>query len=206
MITTLVFDIGNVLSHFSFDRIVAQTSPYTAKPTDLVKGVFVKWSHPFCLGELEPEASAKHCLDELEFTGSAEDLRNVYNSGFTPNAAMRPIIERYAKDYRLLYLSDTNAWHLEHLLEHDPLLPYFRCGTASFNARALKPDAAIYEHAVQEHGVSPKEAIFIDDRLPNVRGAEAVGFTGLHYELTQHGTFEKQLAEYLDSTAGRDLQ
>ena len=197
MITTLVFDIGNVLSHFCFDVIANEASRRTSMSARSVREVFVRWSQPFCIGDMEATAFAEHCLEDLQFTGSAEDLKRAYNAGFTSNKAMNPVIERCAADYRLLYLSDTNPWHLEHLLEHEPLLSRFEGGTASFSAQALKPKAAIYEYAMQEHGFSASEAIFIDDRMPNVKGAEAVGFTGLHYDLNHHATFEAQLAEHL---------
>lgn len=197
MITTLVFDIGNVLSHFSFDRIVDGASCHTALDKQAIKDVVIRWSHPFCLGDLDAAAFANHCLEDLQFTGSTEDLKRAYNSGFEPNQVIRSVIEHHAKDYRLLYLSDTNAWHLEHLLEHDPLLPFFEGGTVSFQARSLKPDPAIYEYAAKAHGFPPSEAIFIDDKSANVAGAEAVGFTGLCYEANRHEAFEEQLAARL---------
>ena len=42
----------------------------------------------------------------------------------------------------------------------------------------LKPDPAIYRHVLDDLGISAAEAVFIDDREPNVRGAESVGITG----------------------------
>ncbi len=196
--TTLVFDIGNVLSHFSFDALAAEAVEFTELPIAQIRDVFIQWSEPFCLGDLGPDDFAQRCLEDLQFSGDAEDLRRVYNMGFSPNEAMRPVIERYKESHRLYYLSDTNIWHLEHLLVHDPLLPHFEGGTASFEARALKPSAAIYEHAAREHAFSPAEAIFIDDRAPNVAGAEAAGFTGLHYDPGEHADFEARLTGLLD--------
>lgn len=197
-ITTLVFDIGNVISHFSFEKIATEAARFTTLPIPAIKEVLIKWSHPFCTSELEAVAFTKHCLDDLQFTGTAEDLRTAYNGGFSPNEAMRPVIERYAPDFPLYYLSDTNAWHLEHLLAHDPLLPHFKGGTVSCEVGILKPDGAIYERAAQDHGFSPSHAVFIDDRLGNVVGAEAVGFTGLHYEPDKHADFEEALAALLE--------
>ena len=52
--------------------------------------------------------------------------------------------------------------------------------TFSFELLTVKPQAAIYRHAIEGLGVTPQEALFIDDKLPNVHGAIAVG---LHAEL-----------------------
>ncbi|MFT4637312.1 MAG: FMN phosphatase YigB (HAD superfamily) [Verrucomicrobiales bacterium] len=196
-INTLVFDIGNVLSHFCFEGIAAEAVRYTNLPIPAIQKVLIQWSHPFCLGELEEADFAKHCLEDLRFTGTAEDLKRAYNSGFTPNKVMRAVIERYASHYALYYLSDTNAWHLEHLLTHDPLLPHFKGGTTSIEVGVLKPNTAIYERASKVHGFSPSQAVFIDDREANVASAEAVGFTGLRYEPDRHADFEQQLSALL---------
>ena len=196
-ITTLVFDIGNVLSHFSFDSMVTEDLQFTNLPTEDILDILIKWSHPFCTGDIDENAFAERCMDELNFTGTVADLKRLYNLGFKPNHRMAPVVELYASRYALYYLSDTNPWHINFLLDNDPLLPRFRSGTTSFEARVLKPDPTIYEFAARKHDFLPEEAIFIDDRAANVAGAQAVGYVGLHYEPDQHTTFEKQLATAL---------
>jgi putative hydrolase of the HAD superfamily len=42
----------------------------------------------------------------------------------------------------------------------------------------LKPQPEIYQHVLDGLGISGAEAVFIDDREANVRGAEALGITG----------------------------
>lgn len=46
----------------------------------------------------------------------------------------------------------------------------------------VKPSAAIYLHAVEQLGVRPEEALFIDNLAPNVAGAEAAGLHGIIFE------------------------
>ncbi|GLY26209.1 HAD family phosphatase [Micromonospora sp. NBRC 101691] len=50
-----------------------------------------------------------------------------------------------------------------------------------------KPEPGIYLHAARQIGVEPADCLFVDDRLRNVRGAEAVGMTGLHYVDPEQG-------------------
>ena len=38
-----------------------------------------------------------------------------------------------------------------------------------------KPNHNIYQFVLQEQGIAPKEALFIDDRLDNIKGAREVG-------------------------------
>jgi putative hydrolase of the HAD superfamily len=52
----------------------------------------------------------------------------------------------------------------------------------SSELRLAKPERAIYERAVAELGVRPDEALFIDDREPNVEGAREAGLHGVRFE------------------------
>jgi FMN phosphatase YigB (HAD superfamily) len=53
--------------------------------------------------------------------------------------------------------------------------------TFSAEVRLIKPDAAIYEHSLRGVGVAASEALFVDDKEPNVQGARAVGLRALRF-------------------------
>jgi putative hydrolase of the HAD superfamily len=61
-----------------------------------------------------------------------------------------------------------------------PFLDHFDHATLSYERKLVKPQAAIYTHSILGVGVEPNEALFLDDKLPNIEGARA---TGLHAEL-----------------------
>lgn len=48
----------------------------------------------------------------------------------------------------------------------------------------MKPDARLYQIALDRLGVAPHESIFIDDFRHNIEGAQAVGMAGIHYSPT----------------------
>ncbi|GAA1692532.1 haloacid dehalogenase [Nonomuraea maheshkhaliensis] len=72
---------------------------------------------------------------------------------------------------------DTMEEHLDRLG-----LTYFADDVVS-SARVgvAKPDPRIYEIAAERAGVAPERCLFVDDRLPNVEAARALGMTGVHY-------------------------
>nr|WP_240973384.1 HAD-IA family hydrolase [Nonomuraea sp. FMUSA5-5] len=80
----------------------------------------------------------------------------------------------------------TNA--MDTLEEHiDRLgLTYFADDVVS-SARVgvAKPDPRIYEIAAERAGAAPARCLFVDDRLPNVEAARALGMTGIHYRSLQ---------------------
>jgi epoxide hydrolase-like predicted phosphatase len=67
----------------------------------------------------------------------------------------------------------TTQWHIEDAFHHLII---------SAEIGLMKPDAAIYQLALQQLSTSPKETVFIDDMLKNVEGARAVGIQAIHFQ------------------------
>jgi putative hydrolase of the HAD superfamily len=63
-------------------------------------------------------------------------------------------------------------------LRHGILGDFFDAVYVSGELKLLKPDAAIYEHVLSDLGIAAADAIFIDNRADNVRGAQSVGISG----------------------------
>jgi epoxide hydrolase-like predicted phosphatase len=58
----------------------------------------------------------------------------------------------------------------------------------------MKPEARIYQLALEQAGVSPNEAVFVDDFIENIDGCEALGMRGIHFRSSQQAIDElKQL-------------
>jgi putative hydrolase of the HAD superfamily len=62
-----------------------------------------------------------------------------------------------------------------HLRDTLKLFERFTTITYSFEIGYAKPDPEIYLHALASLGVAPGEALFVDDRFPNVEAARALG-------------------------------
>lgn len=75
-----------------------------------------------------------------------------------------------------------------------PWFHHFDAYTFSAEIRATKPDAAIYRHSLEQLGVQPGEALFVDDREINIQGARVVGMEGLVY--TTAARLREDLAEW----------
>jgi putative hydrolase of the HAD superfamily len=59
-----------------------------------------------------------------------------------------------------------------------PLGDLFEACYVSGELNLLKPDPKIYNHVLNDLGISPGETVFIDNRAANIRSAEALGITG----------------------------
>ena len=56
-----------------------------------------------------------------------------------------------------------------------PWLPEFDHTTFSCDLRSTKPSPEIYEHSLAGLGVGASDALLLDDRVENIRAAEALG-------------------------------
>ncbi len=74
-------------------------------------------------------------------------------------------------------------------------LGHFDQVTFSYRLGVIKPEPGIYRYALQNLGVAPEEALFLDDRSDNVAGARAIG---LHAEVftTWEEFLERHRASY----------
>ena len=61
---------------------------------------------------------------------------------------------------------------------HGPLGDFFAACYVSGELGLLKPHPEIYRHVLDDLGIAPAEAVFVDNRAPNVAGAQALGITG----------------------------
>ena len=55
----------------------------------------------------------------------------------------------------------------------------------SAEVKLAKPDARIYQLALERLGVQAEEAVFVDDVLENVQAAQALGMRGVQFKSTE---------------------
>jgi epoxide hydrolase-like predicted phosphatase len=128
------------------------------------------------LGRITPRAYW-HGVAELLYMRQDDiaELRRDYFSGDRLNHRVVALIrDLREKEYRIALLSNESLQLESRLHEHgindlfDPILISAQMGI-------MKPDPTVYRVALQTLGAQPYEAVFIDDSLVNVRGAQPLG-------------------------------
>jgi putative hydrolase of the HAD superfamily len=112
---------------------------------------------------------------------------------FEPNAPMIEIVDKLAGNLPIYLLSNTNDIHLEYMRRTYPFFAKFSGGVYSHEAKASKPGKAIYETVCRQCGLEPATTFFIDDLLPNIETARALGFQTHHYHHERHDALLAQL-------------
>jgi len=99
------------------------------------------------------------------------------------------LLQQLQQHYDTFLLSNTNAIHLEkfnHMLLESRGLPsldaFFNKAYYSHLIGYRKPEKEAYQLILDEHGLDPAATLFIDDTLPNIEGARAVGLQTIHLQ------------------------
>jgi putative hydrolase of the HAD superfamily len=82
-------------------------------------------------------------------------------------------------------LTNTNPTHYDYFTRHMPLMQRLDRVIASFHVGHRKPETQIFQAAAQLIGHPPANLLFIDDLVPNVEGARAVGY---HAEICERSS------------------
>ncbi len=88
---------------------------------------------------------------------------------------IRPVLKELSRNFRLGVVSN-NYGNLNSMLASEGLLDYFSVVADSGQVGALKPDARLFQHALDALKLTPAQALMVGDSLPrDMRGAEALG-------------------------------
>lgn len=85
-------------------------------------------------------------------------------------------------EHRLLALTNWSAETFPVALSLYDFLQWFEGIVVSGTEKTRKPFPEIYQTLLSRYSVEPASAVFIDDVLKNVEGAEQVGIKGIHFQ------------------------
>ena len=186
MITTIIFDMGNVLIDFRwaalfhemglngerFDRMAGAT---VLDPVwkEFDRGV---WSDDMLLDAFIKNAP------ELE-----KEMRDFMSDRFTGLLRKFDYTDEWLdklkeKGYRLYILSNFSFKALRECAKELDYVSKVDGAVMSCDIKMIKPDPSIYTYLLDTYGIDPEEAVFIDDTAENVRAAEAFGMKGIVFK------------------------
>lgn len=141
-------------------------------------------------GRVSPEDFLAAMHQHVPHPVTDEQLLHAWNAMLLDFPLQRlQLLQQLRQHYGVYLLSNTNAIHLQALnriLEEtrgiSSLGAFFDKAYYSHLIGFRKPEREAYELILQENGLKAEETVFIDDTLPNIRGAEAVGLQTIHLE------------------------
>ena len=184
VVEAFLFDFGNVISSFDPVLFVHALSRLTGRPVQQLAQILKNSSpifHRYETGLMSSEEFAAALRTACGIAISTEDLRTAYTHIFAPIPSTIELIKSLKPHYRLGLVSNTSPWHFEYSIRRVEVYPLFDAVSLSFEVKAMKPAAAMYDDVLAKLGVQPEHCIYVDDLMENVEGARNRGMTALHY-------------------------
>ena len=154
-----------------------------------LEGEFLSVNQSTDRGEIDTE----EFLNKLSnVTGrSSSAIFEEMEAGAAVDYSVLSLVEQLRDNYKIGLLSNAPSEFLRGLLKEHDLEKYFDVIVISSEVGLIKPSPEIFRHILSMMNIRPDEAIFIDDNIKNVEGAETVGIKSFVY--TNAVNLEKDL-------------
>jgi len=178
MIRSLLFDMGNVLVHFSHQTMCRQMGVLCGRSAAEIRALLFD-------GGLQREFESGRVTEEdfhhqfEQAVGQPVDIDRLREAGsdiFTLNEPMLPVLDALKRyGHRLVLLSNTSVAHFDWVRDRFDVLERFDDFVVSYQVGAVKPERAIYEAALQQIACDPAEAFYTDDIAKYVERGHSFG-------------------------------
>jgi len=182
-IRAVFFDLGGVIVRTEYQAPRQKLAErFGMDYEDIEKVVFGSPSGARAsVGEITEEEHWRQVMKILKLP--AGDYKTVQKEFFGGDVIDRNLLEflRSLKPGRKVG-AISNAWGgLRAYLEREKIADVFDAIIISAEVGAAKPSEKIYQIALDQLRVKPKEAVFVDDVIENIEACEKLGMKGVHF-------------------------
>lgn len=195
MITTLIFDIGNVLAGFTWKEHFASFGYDDSMVERIGRATVMNpvWNE-MDRGVMKDEDIFEKFVEadpEIE-----QDIRKVLENVATIvirlDYAVPWIEELKKKGYRTLYLSNFSKKASIECAKALDFISHMDGGILSFEEKVIKPMPEIYQLLIDRYHLVPQECVFMDDTPANLAGAEKFGIHTIHFTSKEEAVLQLQ--------------
>ncbi len=183
---TIIFDLGGVLIDWNPEYVFREVIPDVARRQYFFENI--------CTHDWNVEQDAGRRISVAtqllvdQFPDWEAEIRTFYDrwedmlGGPIPDTVELLRELRDQGEHRLLALTNWSNETFPVALERYDFLHWFEGIVVSGDEQTRKPFPEIYQTLLSRYAVDPAQAIFIDDAIKNITGAEAVGIRGVHFQ------------------------
>ncbi len=186
-IRAVFFDLGGVIVRTEYQTPRQQLAERLGMEyDDLSRIVFdSETGRLAAVGAVTPQQHWEAVMKRLK--RPREEMTTIREEFFAGDIVDRQLVD-YIRSLRGKYKTGiiSNAWSdLRENLVREKIDDAFDYIVISAEVGVAKPDPKIFRIALEQAGVSPNEAVFVDDFDFNIRGCEEAGMKGIHFKDAQ---------------------
>ena len=185
--TTFLFDLGNVLVHFSTDVWNRQLAEVGGVSIDAIARLRADPAiASYERGEITTDELHRWFERSVGNTVDPDAFAIAYSNIFNLNSPMIPVLDALrARGHRLVLLSNTSALHIDWVGARFDVLERFDALVLSHRAGVMKPDPAIFAAAIAVLGCPPDACLYTDDIVRYVDAAKTHGLRATVFTTTE---------------------
>ena len=184
MIDNVLFDLGNVLIHWDprnhYQDRFASTKEMERFLSEIAPG---SWNHEMDLGKPFAQAIAERSALHPEHRELLAEWKSQWERmlGGAIDESVVLLAELREAGYRVAALTNWSAETFPVARARFPFLDWFEDIVISGVEGIAKPDPAMFALALQRTGFVAERTVFLDDNMPNIEAARAVGMHAIHF-------------------------
>jgi len=181
----IVFDLGKVLVDFDYSIAARRVAARSTQPPENLDA-FLSSSRAlvdFETGAITRQEFFDQVRSAAGFQGDLREFGDMFADIFTempPMIALQAGLRRHG--HKTYIFSNTNDLAIEHIRRNFPFFQNFDGYIYSYEVKAMKPEAPIYEALERMTGRRGADLVYLDDRAENIAAGAARGWRAILHE------------------------
>ena len=177
----LIFDLGDVL--FSWSSTTTTTISPRALKAILTSDIWLDYERGiFTEDECYSQIATRFSLNISEVSEAFQQARESLVADNTLTTLINELKAHSEEQLHIFAMSNISKPDYVFLRTRPADWGIFEKVFTSADAGMRKPDLCFYEHVLQAIDAAPAHTIFVDDKLENVRSAQALGIEGIVFD------------------------
>ena len=198
MIGAVLFDFGGVLAEEGFrEGLKAIGKRKGLDPEDFYKisGKLV-YQTGYITGRCGEHSYSNAVREKTGVKGNDEEFREEILKRFKLRPEMMAVVEQIRSSGLIVaILSDQTNW-LDELDQRTPFHHHFDYVFNSYHLKKTKRDPSIFRDVCALLGVRPKQVLFADDNMENVKRAVSRGLRAIHFKSVSE--FQMEIKKFVE--------
>ncbi|HEY3857669.1 MAG TPA: HAD family phosphatase [Verrucomicrobiae bacterium] len=181
----VVFDLGKVLVDFDYGISAAKIAPLSRFTPQQIRGLLdhSPLLYRFETGLLTNEQFYTEVCAACGFSGTMDDFSACFADIFSEIPAMTTMQSALRAHGVPTYIfSNTNGIAVPHIRKNFPFFANFNGYVYSYEHKAMKPTAAIYEVVEKMTNCKGDQIVYLDDRLENYEAGRDRGWQAIFHK------------------------
>ncbi len=183
-IRAVILDYGNVISLPADPEVIGRMAELFDLTEERFRQLYGAFRHAYDQGTYSATEYWTYIAMAAERKLSSDQIEELRQADVAMWGRINPDILLWAEQlrasgYKTAVLSNMHDDMVQHIRTNGEWAKRFDCLTLSSAIGMAKPEPEIFDYCLKSLGLVPDEAIFIDDREPNIEAAVRGGLLGI---------------------------